>query len=54
MNAFIRGIMRQRMLVLAMTGLLIVLGVIAWHRLPIDAFPDVTNVQVMILTEAED
>ena len=22
-----------------------------WHRLPIDAFPDVTNVQVMILTK---
>ena len=24
----------------------------AWTRLPIDAFPDVTNVQVMVLTEA--
>jgi cobalt-zinc-cadmium resistance protein CzcA len=27
-------------------------GLLAWFRLPIDAFPDVTNVQVMVLTEA--
>lgn len=27
-------------------------GIFAWKTLPIDAFPDVTNVQVMILTEA--
>ena len=27
-------------------------GIIAWTRLPIDAFPDVTNQQVMILSEA--
>ncbi len=27
-------------------------GLFAWFRLPIDAFPDVTNVQVMVLTEA--
>ena len=27
-------------------------GIFAWKKLPIDAFPDVTNVQVMILTEA--
>jgi cobalt-zinc-cadmium resistance protein CzcA len=32
--------------------LLTVLGVWAWKQLPIDAFPDVTNVQVMILTKA--
>lgn len=29
-----------------------VAGLLAWFRLPIDAFPDVTNVQVMVLTEA--
>ncbi len=27
-------------------------GVVAWTRLPIDAFPDVTNTQVMILAKA--
>ena len=32
--------------------LLATAGWLAWNRLPIDAFPDVTNVQVMVLTEA--
>lgn len=34
------------------TGVLIAAGVVAWMRLPIDAFPDVTNTQVMILSKA--
>ncbi len=38
--------------VLAIAALLAALGWVAWTRLPIDAFPDVTNVQVMILTKA--
>ncbi|MCP4676687.1 MAG: efflux RND transporter permease subunit [Deltaproteobacteria bacterium] len=33
--------------------ILIVIGALSWSRLPIDAFPDVSNQQVMILTEAE-
>jgi cobalt-zinc-cadmium resistance protein CzcA len=40
------------MLVIIATIVLIAGGVLAWNILPIDAFPDVTNVQVMILTEA--
>ena len=52
MHKFIEFLLHQRVLVLALTGILIVAGAIAWTRLPIDAFPDVTNVQVMILTEA--
>ena len=28
-------------------------GALSWSRLPIDAFPDVTNQQIMVLTEAE-
>jgi cobalt-zinc-cadmium resistance protein CzcA len=32
--------------------LLLGAGVIAWNHLPMDAFPDATNQQVMILTEA--
>lgn len=35
------------------TLVLIIAGVLSWNRLPVDAFPDVTNQQVMILTEAE-
>lgn len=44
--------LRQRFLVLLMGGLILILGGVTWLRLPIDAFPDVTNVQVMILTES--
>ena len=35
-----------------MTSVIVPAGVVAWLRLPIDAFPDVSNVQVMVLTEA--
>ncbi|MFA6112243.1 MAG: efflux RND transporter permease subunit, partial [Candidatus Latescibacterota bacterium] len=45
-------LLRNRLLVLALTGVLSALGVLAWTRLPIDAFPDVTNTQVMVLTKA--
>ena len=44
--------LRNRVLVLAATAVVLVLGVAAWTRLPIDAFPDVTNTQVMILSQA--
>ncbi|HIV71377.1 MAG TPA: CusA/CzcA family heavy metal efflux RND transporter [Candidatus Aquabacterium excrementipullorum] len=42
----------QRWLVLLATLVLAVLGVLAYARLPIDAVPDITNVQVQINTEA--
>ncbi len=53
MNRIAKFIVERYSLVLV--GALVVggLGVLAWQRLPIDAFPDVTNQQVMILTEAE-
>ncbi|HJZ04370.1 MAG: hypothetical protein A2V51_05700 [Candidatus Dadabacteria bacterium RBG_19FT_COMBO_40_33] len=45
--------LQQRFLVLTFTLLLIGLGVYSAKKLPIDAFPDVTNIQVQIITEAE-
>ena len=45
-------LLKNRFLVLLATGVLIAAGVAAWMRLPIDAFPDVTNTQVMILSKA--
>jgi cobalt-zinc-cadmium resistance protein CzcA len=51
-KSFIRAILDQKLLVFLATVLLVALGIIAWRQLPIDAFPDVTNVQVMILTKA--
>jgi cobalt-zinc-cadmium resistance protein CzcA len=44
--------LRNRFIVLALTGVLIVAGVVAMRALPIDAVPDVTNVQVQVLTSA--
>ena len=44
---------RQRWFVLAVVALLCVLGVYSATKLPIDAVPDITNVQVQINTEAE-
>ena len=51
-DQFLRFILRQRFLVLFAAAIVLVLGAVTWQRLPIDAFPDVTNVQVMILAEA--
>lgn len=52
LESFIRYSIRHRWLVLAATLGLIILGVFSLLRLPIDAVPDITNVQVQINTEA--
>ena len=44
--------LRQRILVIGLTCLLSVLGVMAFESIPIDAYPDVTNIQVQVLTDA--
>jgi cobalt-zinc-cadmium resistance protein CzcA len=43
---------KQRLLVVIATLVLIAFGLLAVTRIPIDAFPDVTNVQVQVLAEA--
>ncbi|MEI6675950.1 MAG: CusA/CzcA family heavy metal efflux RND transporter, partial [Verrucomicrobiota bacterium] len=52
MNTYINFILKQRFLVITGVAGLMVAGLMAWRSLPIDAFPDVTNVQVMILAKA--
>ena len=52
MERCITFLLGRRWMVLTVTTLLVAAGWMAWTRLPIDAFPDVTNVQVMVLTEA--
>ncbi|MBF0500822.1 MAG: efflux RND transporter permease subunit [Candidatus Riflebacteria bacterium] len=52
MLSFMQFLVRQRWFVLIVTAATAALGWTAWNALPIDAFPDVTNVQVMILTKA--
>ena len=52
MNRIIGFVLKQRLLVGAATGLLIGVGAYSATQLPIDAVPDVTNVQVQINTNA--
>ncbi len=47
----IRLALRQRLLVLIATVVLVVAGVWAFRMLPIDAFPDVTTNQVQVITK---
>lgn len=51
-NALIRFSVSQRLLVLLMVAIMIGAGVYSLLNLPIDAVPDVTNVQVQVLTAA--
>ncbi|HKF95059.1 MAG TPA: CusA/CzcA family heavy metal efflux RND transporter, partial [Gammaproteobacteria bacterium] len=44
--------LRYKVLVLAGFALVVFLGVRAWRQVPVDAFPDVTPVQVVIFTES--
>ncbi|TFG89311.1 MAG: efflux RND transporter permease subunit, partial [Gemmatimonadales bacterium] len=52
LDNLIRFVLKQKLLVILGGLVLLGAGALAWQRLPIDAFPDVTNVQVVILTEA--
>ena len=53
LNALIEGALRNRcLMVLAATVLVAGMGVYSAVHLPIDAVPDLTNVQVQIITEA--
>ncbi|MGZ5966242.1 MAG: efflux RND transporter permease subunit, partial [Polyangiales bacterium] len=51
-GAVVSWSLRNRLIVFAATIALAVLGVRAWIHLPVDAVPDVTNVQVQVLTNA--
>lgn len=52
LDKLIHFVLHQRLLVILGTVIVAGVGLFAWKTLPIDAFPDVTNVQVMILTDA--
>lgn len=51
-NAIVRFSVKHRQLVLMMVGGFVAAGLYSFQRLPIDAVPDVTNVQVQVLTSA--
>src|ERR1700744_2914472 len=50
--AIIAGALRQRLILVVVALMLCAFGVHAAQQLSVDAFPDVTNVQVQIATEA--
>src|SRR6185295_12701553 len=52
-NRILEFSLRQRMFVLMATAILVALGVWSAVRLPMDAVPDITNVQVQINTSIE-
>ncbi len=52
LNALIEGALRNRLLVLMGTLLVAGMGVYSALSLPIDAVPDLTNVQVQVITDA--
>ena len=51
-NGLIRFAVSQRLLVMLMVAIMIGAGIYSFQQLPIDAVPDVTNVQVQVLTAA--
>jgi cobalt-zinc-cadmium resistance protein CzcA len=51
-NRIIEFALRQRLLVIALTILIAALGIYSLNNIPIDALPDVTNIQVQILAQA--
>ena len=51
-ESIIRGALRQRLVVLVIALALMTAGIFAVKKLSVDAFPDVTNVQVLIATQS--
>ncbi|WP_234733670.1 efflux RND transporter permease subunit [Tellurirhabdus bombi] len=55
MNKFIKNIisfsLKNRFFVFFLTGLVVVAGFISYQNTPIEAFPDVTNTQITIITQ---
>ena len=52
MRSLIAAILRQRLIVTVVAVILVFFGINAAQHLSVDAFPDVTNIQVQIATEA--
>ncbi len=52
MENFLANLIKQRLLICIVFGLCVLGGIFAFKSLPIDAFPDLTNIQVQVITEA--
>jgi len=45
--------LKQKGMVLFLSLLIVVVGLYSYWKLPIDAFPDVTNIQVEVVSHAD-
>jgi len=52
LNSLISGALKNRFMVLAITIIVSIVGAVSALRLPLDAVPDLTNIQVQVITEA--
>ena len=53
LNKIISFCLKQRYLILLAVLGLVILGIYSFQKLPIDAFPDVTSIQVQVICQAE-
>jgi cobalt-zinc-cadmium resistance protein CzcA len=55
MNKFLRGIigfsLKNKYLILSLSGLLIIAGIITFREMPIEAYPDVTSTQIVVISQ---
>src|SRR5215470_17170064 len=51
LEAVVRSALKQRIVVVVMAAIALAFGINATRRLSVDAFPDVTNIQVQVATE---
>ena len=55
MNQLIKNIisfsLKQRILVFFLTGIMVVIGIYSYLNTPIETFPDVTNTQIIVITQ---
>ncbi|MNJ95764.1 Cobalt-zinc-cadmium resistance protein CzcA [compost metagenome] len=52
LEKIVRGALAQRLIIVVLAAIALVVGLDAMRKLSVDAFPDVTNVQVQIATDA--
>ncbi|MBL0157531.1 MAG: efflux RND transporter permease subunit [Bryobacterales bacterium] len=52
LNALVRAALKQRLVIAVLAAILFFFGLDAARKLSVDAFPDVTNIQVQVATEA--
>ena len=50
-HRIVQAALRQRFLVLMLTGFMMVAGIISFRRMPVDAYPDLSPPQVELITQ---